>query len=579
MKKFFPILAAVLVAAGSASAQVPANQAAVNKCAKTFEDTFQKTVGDVQKVYNICTQGLDKCFQQADPTKATACRTNLTTAGKNCSDAVLGLEGAQLDPKTGTKAGKFVGKAIDKIAKACNPALANVTNDPKKIDLAAALNVSTDGSSVGLGQKCSPGVTSASADWATVQACLTADLVAQIREAVQENNARAWFDLNNGGAPTTGIPLGTHRVTAGVYSVLTSAALGPIPLGSAGNSFEISVGAVDGTTGLAPISVDGTAATFNKINISNIATVCVAAPGAGEGNICCNPAGCPSAQKDYALSQDLNANQNIYTGGDPACQALATRTIGGVPVTSISCLMGPARTGACNATDVGSNNTTSAQPRCVGGDRNGRQCDPALADECPGGDCESAATASSTPPCVGPITASVSGDMANNDMVIQLPLRFTIGPSEVAPASAQVANGVTDLVPFSALYASAGCTNAAGDNVPDAFGCDGVACTADDLTPLGTTNPVHFTTGSAEAVIQDASDIDGNDVSTTFGVIGGDPPAFTPIGTAVTGTAPANGCGSLAASTTAGYILGGAFTGRDGAVVGDTATVVRLTLQ
>ena len=100
--------------------------------------------------------------------------------------------------------------------------------------------------------------------------------------------------------------------------------------------------------------------------------------------------------------------------------------------------------------------------------------------------------------------------------------------------------------------------------VPGQEGPDGLACTADDTAPPTAPSTIVVTTGQADAVLRDAGNVPGPDV--TSGPFSG-----------VAGP----GCTQLAAGNLTGLVLVGAFPGADtvGSALGDTITTTRLQCQ
>lgn len=360
---------------------------------------------------------------------------------------------------------------------------------------------------------------------------------------------------------------GRRAVNTSTAAVLGTA-LSSVPLTGTSTQFILDVGALN-AGGEANISIAAAYSSFGSWFTPSAGglTLCVTQAGDGAGRLCCNAAGCPGlGDKSFGVNQDhdssgTNSAQGFLAGevgpADQTCTAAVTNIVSTLPANvATACHEREARAGACNADALLSGNPNSHAPRCSGGVRDGRFCDPAvsLAVECPGGSfCASQSPAlPGVPlpgaPCNGPATVvATPAPFADGDMVLSMPLQLTVHRHS------------NDSIDY-----GAGCANLAGDGKPDGFGCDGIACTADDMTPPNDPVNVVWTTGATSATVFDANMVPtGSGGSLATG--------------ALTGVVPASACSRLGSGDTTGYTLVGAFPMLDDASLGDIAFALTQT--
>ena len=313
-------------------------------------------------------------------------------------------------------------------------------------------------------------------------------------------------------------------------------------------------------------------------------TVCIKQPVGGQGKVCCMPGGCAAlGPKDYTESVDhdssgLNTAFGFVPGAvdpvpDPGCSHVAANSIAGLPaVATLPCREAQAGPGACNTSTIGSANPNAHAPRCAGGSRNGKFCNPTLplASECPGGvSCASRSPAfpgaSLANPCNSATYLTPAGaGFSDGDMVIATSIQFTL--HEVTIDNIINATGVAGM-----------------DGIPDGFGVDGIPCTSDDTTPPQKAAQLALTTGTASATVFDANMVPSAACPANPGIItssdAGSPPPAPCAGAPSVGVRPASACANLSLGIATGYEIVGAFPALDGSTTGDTATSLREQLQ
>lgn len=547
-----------------------ATQKGVNACTKGLSDTAIKTTKSVAAVFTKCAKAVEGCLAK-DTADQPACLTGVAAAGKACDPATLDLNNAD------GKAGKPLSKAMIGIDKKCNPA---TIADPEKLTLGTGailndpndatntlldINVASLGRHVDGDQFANP----SAATYASWAAAVRQIIINNIFTVVQDKHPRVWWLLRLAGVPLNrleNLVLGTHHVTAATNATLVTAG-GPVSLLGITANYDLDIGAVNSTTGIASLTIPSATTVFSSvfIPIAGGITVCVDSDKDGSGQLCCG-ATCPTmGPLNYQVNQDHDSSGNNValmllpgevTPADPSCTGFSVNTIAGGTDVNTACLEDKARSGGCNADILGANNPQAHAPRCLGGARNGKFCDPAAAAaDCVGGAGCIGAFTSCCPqsPAVGPMLAvacngpatvvSPSGTGTNGDMLIGATIAFTL--------HSHTLDGI-----------NYGAGNMIGDSKPDGWGADGIACTDDDTTTPGDPSTLAQTIGTTSAKV-----FDSNLIPSAFGmnVTSGN----------YTGAKPSDACHRLSASVTSGYTMVATFPALHNAQLGDTATGVR----
>jgi hypothetical protein len=415
-----------------------------------------------------------------------------------------------------------------------------------------------------------------------VEACIQLNALEQTSQQIgwdADPRARqALFDIVlscQGGV--IGVAIGPVRVVPVIGGVLDP---GAVPFGG-GGKLRIDVKKMNVAREV-KLGVPGPKFKFDPWFLPGV-TVCTEQVCDGEGVVCCDPAGCPGlGDKSFDMDQDhdssgTNAGLGFAPGEvppgappDPGCVAVSTNAVSTLtPFKTTACSEEEARSGACNRTDLGENNPVSHAPRCIdpfllGEPRVGRFCDPALAAiDCPVSllctSLESSFGLAIFSPCNGPVTAiPVPAAFAHGDMVLTTPLQFTFHRTglDVENFCNNVGNCGGSLILAGVCFPFPGdtCCNGMGDTIPDGYGCDGIPCTDDDVTPPKPPITVAWTTGTTSATVFDVN-------MATPGL-----PLSTP---ALTGAKPADGCAKLQRNDLTGYTLKAAVPLLDDETFGD----------
>ena len=549
------------------------------------------------KLFRGCFEKVYKCYELLDKgktqTDVDTCVDALFVVGGKCSDEKLG----ETNPTTQALA-KKEDKFVTNVGKKCDPTILGVP-------VATILGAAT-GPLNGMFEKAAAGTTMKAECAKMNPPFLNVDTtypnwIGCLRKWVIIQSTRqltigfhfgwrwwaAWRVLVARGRVIVidPFPIGVLNITADTKARLNTAVF-PADITGITASYTLEIGGVDALTGAAPVTQPASSFTATPVVVGAFGLlVCTRQPTDGQGKVCCTPGGCAAlGPKDYTANQDhdssgSNAIFGFFPGSvtppDPGCGFTAINSIAGLPaVTTLPCQEAEAKSGACNASAVGTGNPNAHAPRCFGGPRNGLFCNPTLplASECPAGGvfCASQAPAvfpgfPLVSPCNSAIKLTPAGaGFSDGDMAIASSIQLTL--HELTLDNVINATGTPGM-----------------DGIPDGFGADLLPCTPDDTTPPQTAAQLPLTTGTTSATVFNANMVPFVACPGFPGIItssdaGG--PVFPPCaGAPSVGATPANACANLSLGSATGYELVAAFPALDGSTTGDTATALREELE